>query len=283
MPGAATVGACFACNASAYCAGITASPTPVYPPGAWIPWEVASCDNFVCAAVRSDLSIVVWGTSPPAPPAGAYVLVSSGFDIMCALRAADQLPVCWGNNANGIITNAPAVPMSWLGVGRDCATALGAGDFKVYQWGYAGSASGCGSSPTGQFDMLCRGDGSGCARTLGGGAVVCFGVDNSHGQMNVPSGLNAVAVIALAASDQASCALLLGGLTTCWGSLTAGPSTPFIWIAGDGGCMCGILASTQAVACWCDSIAGTQTTGCRPERNHGPGGSVRGRGWRLCG
>jgi cysteine-rich repeat protein len=160
--------------------------------------------------------------------AGACVTaqLSSGDDSTCYLDDTGHV-TCWGNAEDGLAA-VPAGIHTEVAVGRDAACALRAFDGDVRCWGAnenitQGTGLALPSRQRYRAGSLAVGANHACLVT-DDGAVSCWG-DNEFGQLDVPA--EAIGVIAIAASDDATCAVTNGGgSVSCWGSGASGQTMP---------------------------------------------------------
>ncbi len=231
--------------------------------------------------------------------------VSAGHFHTCALTTAGAVQ-CWGDNSLGqlgdgsTLSRSTAAPVTGL-PGRSIAVAAGAfftcaldDAGAVWCWGRnasgeLGTASNMNYSTPAAVRYLdtavvaiVGGDEHTCALTTAGG-VQCWG-GNASGQLGdgttrtipVPrqvSGLTS-GVVAIAAGQKHTCALMMGGAVRCWGGNGVGQlgdgqrptdSTTPVTVTGLGGSAVALAAgmnhscastSTGATLCWGDNTSG---------------------------
>lgn len=171
-------------------------------------------------ALRSDGTIVVWGTgalAPPALPTGTtYVQVSAGTNHAVA-RRSDGTAVAWGANNHGQ-TSLPLPP-----AGVTVLHAVAGHLFSIQLWSN-GTIVGNGFGSLGVAPPLPPGIGYtnlwvGRYRAIAArsdGAFVSWG-DNSHGEGNVPALPTGVTYTTMALGGSHTVALRSDGAVTAWG------------------------------------------------------------------
>jgi hypothetical protein len=225
------------------CYGLTFA-TP--PPGPWVTVEAGPAG--ACVMDASDV-IDCFGTNSygeSTPPAGAFVMATSGHGISyCGLTTAGEI-VCWGEAVNGSLSvpstveqqlislgyyggatlDLHGVPDVWglplFGMlpppaGRFLQVAAGRSfvcglldDLTLSCWGTA--AWGVTSPPAGQWSMVAAGDQHACAIDLAG-TVACWGM-NLSGECDAPAGT----YVDVQAGFGHTCARRATGEVDCWGT-----------------------------------------------------------------
>lgn len=237
---------------------------------------------------------IVRRLSPVAVSGLTHVVgIAAGELHTCAILA-NGTAKCWGLNGNGqlgdgTLTNRLA-PVAVSGLSGVVALAAG-GDHTcaltvqsdVFCWGFNGSGQlGDGTTTRrltpvkiGSFQAraIATGISHSCAIEDDTGVPFCWG-SNSSGQLGdgttttrpVPTPLSFFDdIVAIAAGDSHSCALLADGSSRCWGSIAGQLVANSIVIAAGTGHSCAVVADGSA-RCWGDNTNGQLGDGTTTDR-----------------
>ncbi|MXY75600.1 MAG: hypothetical protein F4Y40_00695 [Acidimicrobiia bacterium] len=230
------------------CAGSNSYGQLDSPAGTFV--AVSAGDNYSCAILSTDHSVICWGrewlASNLVAPAGAFIAVSTGANHACGLRT-DRTVTCWGNN-DSQQTAAPTGTFSGVsaGGGHSCGIRT---DGTAVCWG--SNYNGQSDAPTGRFIAIAAGSGYSCG--IRGiqteGPVTCWGFDEYwRSRFEPPDGR----FTAIAAGFPQTCGIRSDGTISCWGfdgSRMGYPEGRFSAIAAGGDQTCAIR-SDERIQCW---------------------------------
>lgn len=177
------------------------------------PIALAGLTNTYAAALRSDGSIVDWGSmsGKVSLPAGAFVDIDAG-DSFSIVRAADGHATAWGAFVDDSI-RPPAEAFDQVTGGGSHACGIRSADKKVECWG--SDVFGETEAPDHTFAEVAAGTWATCARDAAG-LVQCWGDDDFYAVSNAPT----EALASLNAKTYHFCGLTTAGQPACWGRNT---------------------------------------------------------------
>lgn len=182
-------------------------------------------------------------------PAGEYVSVSSSWNQVCALRAADRGVTCWGDNLDGR-DQVPEGSFKALAAGAWHACGIRPSN-EVECWGT--QVSGMSAAPAGQYESISVGARHSCV-IRPDRSIFCWGSD-AHARTAAPDAEYAV----VSAGGWHSCGVLVDMSVLCWGDNSLGqtdaPDGNFASVQAGGHHSCGLRESGEAV-CWGDDSFG---------------------------
>lgn len=185
---------------------------------------------------------------PVSLPAGGARAIVAGMSHVCALRAADSVTVCWGNNGNGQTgqpvtgntfspTVVPGAPKFWkLAAGAEFTCGLRASDSTAFCWGFVPNSQAVTATPTAVpgsagVNDLAAGASHLCVVPRGGVGLLCLGF-NDKGQLGDGTITNSASFVTVPAfSGQAVASLALYGSSSCalMGPAANPPGEIFCW------------------------------------------------------
>lgn len=165
-------------------------------------------------ALKSDGSLVAWGTSDSNVPAGNFTAIATGFYHSLALKSDGSL-VAWGQNADGQCNVPAGNNFTAIAAGAYHNFALKS-DGSLVAWGYNGDGQ-CNVPAGNDFTAIAAGAYHSLA-LKSDGSLVAWG-KNDDGQCNVPAGND---FIAIGAGDLHSLALKSDGSLVAWGDNSYG-------------------------------------------------------------
>jgi hypothetical protein len=177
-------------------------------------------------AIKSDGTVVGWGTTPPTGLTGV-VAIAAGFSHSLAIKS-DGTVVGWGANYYGEATPPTGLNgVAAIAAGHSHSLAFKS-DGTVVGWGV--NSYGQATPPTGLTGVVAIAAGVSYSLALkSDGTVVGWGL-NSYGQATPPTGLTGV--VAFAAGWSHSLALKSDGTVMAWGDNNSGQATPPAGLSG---------------------------------------------------
>ena len=177
--------------------------------------------------------------------------VSAGGNVTCVITT-DQRVVCWGDDANGIVSGASAVTSAvQVSVGFEHACAVKS-DTTVFCWGAGLSGSTTVPAGLGNVKKVATAMEASCSLS-NSGIVTCWGT--SANGLTTPPSFSSTPVD-ISGGDLMFCALLASGSATCWGlndgaGRVSGASAVTAGLAIDSGraATCTIV-SGGTLTCW---------------------------------
>lgn len=189
------------------------------------PFTQLEVGSFFNCAIDTGKGIQCWGSDADGQvsdaPAGDFLMVSAGFSHACAIEADNDV-VCWGLDAFGRATPPAGVKMSFISAGKSHSCGIDLSGV-MHCWGK--DNVGQTDAPLGSFVKVSSGDDHSCAID-GADNMVCWGIYTDEGELNEARDgtWSDVAVWTH------SCAVDLAGVATCWGEDAHGETlAPVMW------------------------------------------------------
>ena len=175
----------------------------------------------------------------------------------CALDEVGRLD-CWGDDSDGLISDAPAGIYTALAVGSHSACALHRSGLP-HRWGAGGDGGAVLHAPRTSLSAIAVALDAACGLQSGTGGILLLG----HGRSRPAERRAGGAFVDLAMTDTAACARGAAGDLHCWGSdsdgqVTGKPASAVSQLDGGEAHFCAVL-SDGAVACWGSDAEGQST------------------------
>ena len=204
--------------------------------------SVSAGSGFTCG-LKTDGSVACWGVYAHTPPEGSFASVSAGDAHACGLTIDGSIQ-CWGEDWAGQAT-PPEGEFASVSPGWNHTCGLKADD-AIVCWG--DNELGQTEAPDEPFASLDAGRAHACG-VKPDGSVECWGLDN-HGQATSPEGsFTSVS----AGTGWHTCGVRTDGAVECWGSNEYGQATPphgaFVFVSAGWGHTCGVKTD-GSVVCW---------------------------------
>jgi hypothetical protein len=179
-------------------------------------------------------------------PSDLLTDIAVGLTVACGMRQSDASLVCWGDDADGLISQRPAGGFVSVSMADNSACAQPATG-PVTCWGSdAGQA--VSGAPLASVSKLDGGADFFCG-VLSDGTLACWG-DDTFGQCQAPGGSGYTDV---SAGGQHACALAASGQVMCWGDNDQQQASPppgtFVSVAAGDDYSCG-GRDDGSLACW---------------------------------
>jgi hypothetical protein len=189
-------------------------------------------------------------------PAGAYNRVAVGSNYACSLHPAGMAH-CWGSVANGLY-NEPVDAFSDIAVSRLAACAIRSSDGSLVCWGDDTDGVLTGKPTTGQFSAIYMAERTACAKRSDG-TLGCWGDNSTLAVSQAPSTVVSIAD----GGDGFFCAVKSDAKLACWGNnssgQTAAPSGSTYSSVTAGKRHACALDSSGTASCWGDNSVGEAT------------------------
>jgi hypothetical protein len=189
-------------------------------------------------------------------PVGSYKKLAVGPYAVCALHESG-IASCWADDgAFGLYETSPQ-PLSDVSVGLTAACGLRTSDSSVVCWG--SDADGIVSGkPSGSFARVHLSDSAACARAADG-TLSCWGNDSAGAVSDRP----AAPVASVDGGDGFYCAVLATGELSCWGAndhaqCVAPAGASYSTVSAGKRHACAVDSNGSAV-CWGDDASGQST------------------------